>query len=162
MATASSGTTKLTLPTDTQIRLVREFDAPSRLVYKAWTDPALIMRWWTAGRGEPTVCEVDLRPGGAWRYAMVAGDGGEVAFHGEYTEVVPERRLVHTEFFEGAPGAPPAIVTVEFEERDGRTLVTQTMELPDRPTRDMVVATGMEDGVQDAMDLLERLAISLA
>jgi uncharacterized protein YndB with AHSA1/START domain len=161
MATASSGTAKLTLPTDTRIEIVRDFDAPKRLVYRAWTDPELIMRWWTAGRGEATVCEVDLRPGGAWRYVMVTRDGREVSFHGEYSEVVPEERIVHTEIYDEAPGAPPAIVTVRFAEHDGRTTLTQWMDLPDKATRDMVIATGMEDGLQDALDLLEQLAISL-
>jgi uncharacterized protein YndB with AHSA1/START domain len=161
MATASSGTAKLTLPTDTRIEIVRDFDAPKRLVYRAWTDPELIMRWWTAGRGEAKVCEVDLRPGGAWRYVMVTHDGHEVGFQGEYAEVVPEERLVHTEIYEGAPGAPAATLTVLFEEHDGRTTVTQWMDVPDRATRDMILASGMEDGLQDALDLLEQLAISL-
>jgi uncharacterized protein YndB with AHSA1/START domain len=161
MATTSSGKAKLTLPTDTRIEIVRDFDAPKRLVYKAWTEPDLIVRWWTAGRGEATACEVDLRPGGAWRYAMVTPDGHEVAFQGEYSEVVPEQRLVHTEIYEGAPGAPAATLTVLFEEHDGRTTVTQWMDVPDKATRDMILATGMEDGLQDALDLLEALTGSL-
>ena len=93
----------VTLPTDEQILITREFDAPKELVFKAWTTPELVRRWWHANRGEMTVCEIDLRPGGAWRYVMVANDGMEVGFHGVYREVVPSDRLVSTEIYEGLP-----------------------------------------------------------
>src|SRR5215475_8417032 len=93
----------VTLPTDEQILITREFDAPKELVFKAWTTPELVRRWWHANRGEMTVCEIDLRPGGAWRYVMVADDGMEVGFHGEYLEIVPNERIVSTETYEGLP-----------------------------------------------------------
>ena len=106
MAVTSSGTAKVTLPTDEQILITREFDAPKELVYKAWTTPELVRRWWTAKRGEMTVCEIDLRVGGKWRYVMVTDEGGfEVGFHGEYREIVPNERLVSTEVYEGIPDA---------------------------------------------------------
>lgn len=163
VAMTSSGTAVLTLPTDTQIKITREFAAPKHLVFKAWTTPDLIKRWWHAKRGEATVADVDLRVGGKWRWVMVADGGFEVAFHGEYREVVPNQLLVHTEVFEGAPGGDedPAVVTITFEEHDGRTTVTQIMQLSSRETRDMIINTGMEAGMQDAMDLLEQLAVSL-
>src|SRR6476619_1440456 len=97
MAVTSSGTATVTLPTDTQILIVREFDAPKHLVYRAWTTPELVRRWWSAGRGEVTTCEIDLRVGGAWRYVMLAHGEFEVAFHGEYREIVPDERIVTTE-----------------------------------------------------------------
>jgi uncharacterized protein YndB with AHSA1/START domain len=78
MATAASGTATVTLPTDDQILITREFNAPAHLVYKAWTTPELVRRWWHAKRGEVTVVEIDLRVGGAWRYVMVADGGFEV------------------------------------------------------------------------------------
>src|SRR3990172_852471 len=85
MAVASKGTAVVTLPTDRQILITREFAAPRHLVYQAWTTPELIKRWWHAKRGEVTVAEVDLRVGGMWRWVMVVTDGGfEVAFHGQY------------------------------------------------------------------------------
>ena len=84
----SSQTATVTLPTDRQILITREFDAPKHLVYKAWTTPELVMRWWHANRGEMTVCEIDLRVGGTWRYVMVADGDVEVGFHGEYREIV--------------------------------------------------------------------------
>src|SRR5918995_3776240 len=100
MATASSGTAVVTLPSDTQILITREFAAPRHLVYKAWTTPDLIKRWWSANRGKVTLAEVDLRVGGKWRYVMIA-DGSEVGFHGEYRHIVPNERIVSTEVFEG-------------------------------------------------------------
>src|SRR5260221_421731 len=80
----------VTLPTDEQILISREFDAPRHLVYRALTEPELVKRWWHAKRGRITAVEIDLRVGGAWRYAMVADDGMEVAFHGTYREIVPD------------------------------------------------------------------------
>src|SRR5712691_8578796 len=89
MAMTSNGTATLTLPTDEQILITREFDAPRHLVYKAWTTPELVKRWWHANRGKVTVVEIDLRVGGKWRNVMAADDGMEVGFHGEYKEIVP-------------------------------------------------------------------------
>src|SRR4051812_20409312 len=100
MAVASSGTAQVTLPTDEQILITREFDAPKHLVYKAWTTPELVKRWWSGHRGAMTVAEIDLRVGGTWRYVMVAKGGFEVAFHGEYREIVPDERIVTTEVYE--------------------------------------------------------------
>src|SRR3712207_5302804 len=94
----------VTLPTSTQILITREFDAPKHLVYKAWTTPELIKRWWHAKRGTVTLADVDLRVGGRWRWVMVTRDGHEVAFQGTYREIVPNERLVYTEAFKGAPG----------------------------------------------------------
>ena len=74
-AMASSGTATVTLPTDEQILITREFDAPRHLVYKAWTTPELVKRWWSGGHGEVTIAEIDLRVGGTWRYVMVAERG---------------------------------------------------------------------------------------
>ena len=96
----SNGTATVTLPTDEQILITREFDAPKDLVYKAYTSPELVKRWWSGDRGEVKIVEIDLRVGGAWRYVMVASGGFEVAFHGEYREIVPNERLVTTEVYE--------------------------------------------------------------
>jgi uncharacterized protein YndB with AHSA1/START domain len=103
MAMATSGTAVVTLPTDRQILITREFAAPRHLVYKAWTTPELIKRWWSGQRGEVTVAEVDLRVGGMWRFVMVANRGFEVGFHGEYREIVKNERIVCTEVYEGMP-----------------------------------------------------------
>jgi uncharacterized protein YndB with AHSA1/START domain len=165
MAMASSRTATVTLPTDEQILITREFDAPKHLVYEAWTTPALVKRWWSAKRGEMTVAEIDLRVGGMWRYVMVAEGGFEVAFHGEYREIVPNERIVSTEVFEGMPqGEGPGqgtLNTATFTEADGRTMLTILVEAPSREIRDAIIDSGMEAGLQDAMELLEQVAISL-
>ena len=159
----SSGTATVTLPADDQILITREFAAPKHLVYKAWTTPELVRRWWTARRGEMTTCEIDLRVGGMWRYAMVAHGGFEVAFHGEYRELVPNERLVSTEVYEGIPDAEEnaALNTLTLAEVDGRTTLTVLVQHATKEGRDAHIESGMEAGMQDAMDLLEQVAISL-
>ena len=161
MAMTSSGTAVVTLPADEQILITREFDAPKHLVYRAWTTPELVRRWWTARRGEMTIAEIDLRVGGTWRYVMVANEGFEVAFHGEYREIVPNERVVSTEVYEGMPDGQ-ALDTVTFTEVDGRTTVTILVEHTSKEHRDAHIDSGMEAGMQDAMDLLEQVAVSLA
>jgi uncharacterized protein YndB with AHSA1/START domain len=163
VAVGRSGTAVVTLPTDTQILITRDFDAPPDLVYRAFTTPELIRRWWSGGLGQVTVAEVDLRVGGAWRYVMVTDGGFEVGFHGEYREVVPDERIVCTEYYEGAPdGADePAVCTYEFVEKDGRTTVTLLTEVGSREVRDTIIDSGMETGMQAGWDILEQIAISL-
>jgi uncharacterized protein YndB with AHSA1/START domain len=163
MAMASSGTAKVTLPADDQILITREFDAPKHLVYRAWTTPELVRRWWHAKRGEMTTCEIDLRVGGSWRYVMVTPDGMEVGFHGEYREIVPNERIVSTEVYEGIPNGDdyPAVDTLTLTEEDGRTTVTILVQHPSKEARDAHIESGMEEGLQDALDLLEEVAISL-
>ncbi|HEX2085013.1 MAG TPA: SRPBCC family protein [Solirubrobacteraceae bacterium] len=159
MTTSHSAT--VTLPADDQILITREFDAPRHLVYRAWTEPDLVRRWWTAKRGEMTVCEIDLRVGGTWRYAMTTHEGGfEVAFHGEFREIVPNERIVSTEVFEGMPEGE-AVNTLTFHEVEGRTRVELLVQHQRKEHRDAHVESGMEDGLQDALDLLEEVAASL-
>ncbi len=162
----SSGTATVTLPTDEQILITREFDAPRHLVFEAWTTPELVKRWWHANRGEATIAEIDLRVGGKWRYVMVADEGDmQVGFHGEYREIVPNERIVSTEVYEGAPqGEGPeqgTLNTATFTEADGRTTLTILVQAPSKEIRDAIIESGMEDGLQDALDLLEQVAVSL-
>jgi uncharacterized protein YndB with AHSA1/START domain len=161
--TTSSGTAVVTLPGDTQIHVTRDFNAPKDLVYRAFTEPDLIRRWWSSKRGAVTVCDVDLKVGGAWRYVMVTEDGREVAFHGTYREIVPNERLVYTELFEmpGLTEDDATVNTVTLTERDGRTTMTSITECPTAEARTMIIETGMEGGMQDAYDLLEEVAVSL-
>jgi uncharacterized protein YndB with AHSA1/START domain len=156
----SKGAAVVTLPTSTQILITREFDAPKHLVYHAWTTPELIKRWWHANRGEATKADVDLRVGGRWRWVMVTHSGYECAFHGEYQELIPNERLVYTEVFEGAPNAE-ALTTVIFTETSGRTTVSILVQHRNQEDRDAHINSGMEAGLQDALDLLERVAVSL-
>jgi uncharacterized protein YndB with AHSA1/START domain len=161
MARTSSGTATVTLPADDQILISREFDAPKRLVYQAWTTPELVQRWWSGKRGQVTIAEIDLRVGGRWRYVMVAEAGFEVAFHGEYREIVPEERIVSTEVFEPMPDEAGLMSTVTFTEHDGRTTLTLLSQCGSRETRDAILNSGMEGGMQEQMDALEQVAISL-
>jgi uncharacterized protein YndB with AHSA1/START domain len=150
----------VTLPADDQILITREFDAPPHLVFKAYTTPELVRRWWHANRGEMTLCEIDLRVGGQWRYLMMACGGPEVGFHGVYGEVVPDERIVSTEVYEGAPDAE-AVDTVTFTATDERTTLTILVQHASRENRDAHINSGMELGLQDALDLLEETANSL-
>jgi uncharacterized protein YndB with AHSA1/START domain len=162
----SSGTATVTLPTDEQILIRREFDAPKHLVYRAFTTPDLVKRWWHAKCGEMTVAEIDLRVGGRYRFVMVTDDGSEVGFHGEYREVVPDERIVSTEVYEGLPEGvseeeAATVNTASFEETDGRTTLTLLIEAANKVSRDAIIASGMEAGLQNALDLLEEVAVSL-
>ncbi len=157
----SNGRAVVTLPSDTQILITREFDVPRHLVYQAWTTPELIRRWWAGDRGEVTSAEVDLRPGGRWRYVMTANGGFEVAFHGEYQEIVPDERVVSTEVFEGMPEAA-AVSTATFTDRDGRTTLSVLVQHQSKENRDAHVNSGMEGGMQESMSHLEEVARSLA
>jgi len=161
----SSGSAVLTLPTDTQIHITREFDAPKHLVYKAWTTPELVKRWWHAKRGDAQIADIDLRVGGTWRWVMVTDDGTEVAFHGEYREIVPNERIVYTEVYEGVPEemqGDGTLNTLTLTEKNGRTTAVMLTECHTKETRDMIIDSGMEGGLQDALDLLEEVARSLA
>jgi uncharacterized protein YndB with AHSA1/START domain len=156
----------VTLPTDEQILITREFDAPRHLVYRAWTTPELVRRWWSGKRGEMTSCEIDLRVGGGWRYVMLAHGEFEVAFHGEFRELVPDERIVTTEVYEmpDAEPLPPEdepLNIIDFAETDGRTTLTLLVQTTSREMRDAIIESGMEAGMQEGLDLLEQVAISL-
>ncbi len=156
----SSQTASVTLPTDEQILITREFSAPKHLVYQAYTVPELVKRWWHAGRGKMTVAEIDLRVGGAWRYVMVTDRGLEVGFHGEYREIVPTQQLIFTEVFDAMPDGE-ALNTVTFTETNGLTTVTMLVQHVNRAERDAHINSGMESGAQASLDLLEQVAVSL-
>ena len=149
---------------DREVVMTRSFNAPKHLVYRTITEPELVKRWWNAKRGEVTTCEIDLRVGGAWRYVMVTPDGQEVGFHGTFTEIVPEERVVQTELYE-MPGLTEDDANVNsctLTEHDGRTTMTVVVRAVSPESRTMQLATGMEAGMQDAYDLLEEVAVSLA
>lgn len=157
----TSNSAVVTLPSDTQILITREFDAPRHLVYRAYTTPELIVRWWAGDRGQVTSAEVDLRPGGSWRYVMTANAGFEVAFHGEYQEIIDGERIVATEIFEGAPDAP-AVSTTTFAEHEGRTTLSILVQHTSQENRDMHLNSGMEAGMQESMNHLDEVARGLA
>ncbi len=161
MTATSSKTATVTLPTDEQILITREFGAPKHLVYKVYTTPELVKRWWHAGFGNMTVAEINLWVGGTWRYVMVVDGALEVGFHGEYRKIVPNEQIVSTEVFEGMPDGE-ALVTTTLTETNGRTTMTMLVQHSSKADRDAHINSGMEHGMQSAMDLLEQVAISLS
>jgi len=163
MAETSKGTAVVTLPSDTQIQITRSFNAPRHLIYKAWTTPELVRQWWSAKRGTVTVADIDLQVGGKWRWVMVTEDGYEVAFHGVYKELMANERIVSTEVFEGYPeGDAESLNTLTLEEHNGRTKLTILVQHKNQEHRDAHINSGMEAGMQDALDLLEQAVVALA
>ncbi len=144
---------------DQKVLIVRELDAPTDLVYTAWTTPALVKQWWGGGRGTVKSADIDLRVGGEWRYILVEKDGLQSAFHGEYRVIVPGERIVSTERDEVAGGESTS--TVVFAKVDGRTRLTLLMELPSSEARDAALDSGMEVVLEEQLKLLERVAASL-
>lgn len=157
----SEHTAVVTLPSDTTIQITREFAAPPAAVWRVWTEPELIKRWWAGQRGTVVSIENDLRVGGTWRYVMQAGPGFEVGFHGVNREIVDGEKLVSTEVYEGMPDAE-ALDTAVFEPIDGgRCRLTVLVEHSSKEHRDMHVDSGMEGGMQEGLDIVEQLAVSL-
>jgi uncharacterized protein YndB with AHSA1/START domain len=154
----------VSLPNDQQILITREFDAPKHLVYRAWTTPELVTQWWAGRRGTVNSVEIDLRVGGRWRYVMTANGGFEVAFHGEFREIVPDERIVNTEVYEmpGADDANAPVNTVTFTEAGGRTVLTMLLDAGSREVRDLILQSGMEAGMQESLSALEDVAARLA
>jgi uncharacterized protein YndB with AHSA1/START domain len=158
---ANSETFQVTTPSDREIVLTRLFDAPRHLVFEAMTRPQHIKRWWGClgdGYSVP-VCEVDLRPGGAWRFVN-RHPKGEAAFHGVYREVAPPARLVFTEIFEDFPDTE-SVVTAVFTEENGKTRLTATCLYPSLEVRDAVINSGMSTGAAISYDRLEEVAKEL-
>jgi uncharacterized protein YndB with AHSA1/START domain len=151
----------LTLPAEDQILITRQFDAPAHLVYRAWTTPELVKRWFGGNHGEVISAEIDLRVGGRWRYVMSGGDQPDVGFHGEYRELVENERIVSTEVYEGAPDAE-SLNTLTLAEHHGTTTMTVLIQHQSAANRDAVIEAGMESGMNAALDALERVARALA
>jgi uncharacterized protein YndB with AHSA1/START domain len=158
---ANSQTFKVTTPSDREIRMTRVFDAPRHLVFEAMVKPEHIRRWWGClGEGYSVpVCEVDLRPGGAWRFVN-RHPGGEAVFYGVYREITSPERMVYTEIYEPFPDVE-SLVTVVLSEESGKTRVTLTAVYPSLEVRDTVLRTGMEKGAAISYDRLEEVAAEL-
>jgi uncharacterized protein YndB with AHSA1/START domain len=152
------GTATVTLPTDREILITRQFDAPAALIFKAWTTPELVKRWWGFETSEWLVCEIDLREGGNWRYVTREDGDIEVGFHGEYRAIEAPQRIVSTEVFEGMPDAA-ALDTIVFEEQDGVTTMSILVEHSSQEHRDAHIASGMEGGMQLSMNRLEDIVV---
>jgi uncharacterized protein YndB with AHSA1/START domain len=158
---ANSATFKLTTPSDREITITRLFDAPRRLVFEAMTRAEHVRRWWGCldDRYSVTICEIDLRPGGAWRF-VGRGPSGEFAFHGVYHEIAAPERIVYTEIFEPFPDVE-SVVTQLLTEEGGKTRLTVTSMYPSLEVRNMVLETGMETGAAISYDRLDDVARGL-
>jgi uncharacterized protein YndB with AHSA1/START domain len=155
----NTGTLKVEPRGDTDIVMSRVFDASRRFVYQALTDPELVPRWYGPREWKMTVCEIDLRVGGAWRFVTHL-DGQDVAFHGEYREIETDARLVQTEIYEDQPDEE-SLVTSTLDEADGRTTLTLVARYSSAVVRDMVLATGMEHGAAESYDRMAEVLASL-
>ena len=158
---ANSDTFQISLPSAKEICMTRLFDAPRALVFEAMSKPEHVKQWWGLLDDQHSVasCEIDLRPGGAWRFVGRA-PRGEYAFYGVYREIQPPTRIVFTEIFEPFPDAE-SVVTGEFTEEGGKTRLTVTVIYPSQEVRDMVLNTGMAKGAAISYDHLERVAAAL-
>jgi uncharacterized protein YndB with AHSA1/START domain len=151
---------QVTTPSDREILITRRFNAPARLVFEASTRPEHVKRWWGPRAMPMTVCEIDLRVGGAWRYASRTPDGHEFGFHGVYEELDPPHRMVYTETFEGVPDVE-ARYTVTLTERDGQTELSVSILYPSREARDGHLNSGMEGGMRESHERLDELLATL-
>ena len=148
-----STTLTLTLPSEREIVMTRVFDAPRELVFEAHSKCEHMSRWWGPRGFTLTLCEMDFRPGGAYRFVQRAPDGAEYAFRGQYREIVPPERIVWTFEFEGMPGHV-SVETATFSEQDGKTMLTATAVYDSVEDRDAVLQSGMEAGLRETWDRL--------
>lgn len=153
------GSAVVTLPSDTEILITRAFDAPAALIFKAWTTPELVKRWWGFETSEWLVCEVDLRVGGRWRWVIREREM-EVGFHGEYREIDRPHRLVSTEVYEGFPDGQ-AVNIMTLTEVDGVTTMTTLIQHSCKEHRDGHINSGMEGGMQVSYNRMEDVVVEL-
>ena len=151
----------LEMPSDTEIVMTREFNAPRELLFDAWTKPEHVRRWWGLRGSKVPVCEIDLRVGGKWRWVLGEPESGEHAFSGVYLEIVRPERLVRTEWYEAIPGAE-YVLTQTFTESDGKTTLRQHLKYKSAQHRDGHIMSGMEAGMQETFERLDELLEELA
>lgn len=150
-----SGSTRLsvTTPSDREIVMTRVFEAPRDLVFEAHTSCEHLRSWWGPRRYGIASCEMDFRPGGAWRIVHRGPDGEEQGFHGEYREIARPERIVWTFEWDGAPGHG-SVDTLTLEELDGRTTLIATSVFRTVEDRDAMLGSGMEEGAAETWDRL--------
>lgn len=156
LAPVQAGKMTFGMPSDKEVVFERTFDAPRELVFKTYTDPRLVERWWGPNRMRTVVKSMDVKAGGKWRFINIDPEGKEFAFRGEYREVLPPWRLVNTFEFEMMPGHISE-ETVTFEEHDGKTTVTGRSVFATKADRDGMISTGMEGGLRESMGRLHKV-----
>lgn len=165
MTTTINTTAQVSLPSDTEVRVTRDFRAPRELVWRAHVEPALFQRWIGGYPGwSMPVCDMDVRPGGTYRWRWRSDkDGKEFGFHGEYREVDAPGTLVHVEYYDpgdmdyAMPASTPAIIRTTFAERNGVTTLVVLMDYGSKEARDAAVSTGMTDGMETSYERLDML-----
>lgn len=160
MTTKTKSPYQITLPSDKELVMTRVFDAPRELVFKAHIDPELIPQWWGPHKYTTTVEKLEARPGGQWRFIQRGADGSEIAFFGEFREVVAPERFTWTFGFDGLP-TEPGLETYVFEEHNGKTTLTATAFFNSKDERDGVLASGMEGGANESAERLDELLARL-
>ena len=153
--------TTLELESDRVLVITRNFKAPRRLVFEALTKPEHVRRWYGCDAMQMTLCEIDLRPGGRWRYVLRMPDGSEHGFHGEYREVVPPERIVSTENYEPIGPGHEMVATLTLEEHDGRTIMRNRLVYQSQADRDGHIGSGMERGMRESHERLAAVIASL-
>lgn len=161
--TLDLSTSQVSLPSDSEVKVMRQFKAPLDLVYKAYTTPALMQRWLVgyAGWSMP-VCEMDLRVGGQYRWRWRNNESEqEFGFTGVFREVIAGKKYVHTQVYDpgtfGGDMGEESIITVEFAEKNGHTILTCTLDYKTKESRDTAMSTGMTDGMETNYQLLDKL-----
>lgn len=162
MTTIPRETLALTLPSDREILVTRWFDAPRDLVFRAVTETEHLARWWGPRQYVTEIPEYDFRVGGAYRFLQRTPDGTEHPFKGEFRVIEPPGRLVMTQIYDVPPVNESAVVVaMEFEERDGGTLMTSTMTFERQADRDGMIGSGMEWGMRESYEQLDDLLAAL-
>jgi uncharacterized protein YndB with AHSA1/START domain len=159
MTASTIGETTFTTPSDREIEMTRLFDAPRELVFEAFTNPEHVPHWFGPRGWSVPVCEIDLRPGGAWRYVLRGPNGEDMGMSGVYREITPPERVVTTESFDDYPGE--SLNTLTLTEEDGKTRHTVNVLYADKETRDAVLASGMSEGASETLERLAELLESL-
>jgi uncharacterized protein YndB with AHSA1/START domain len=157
----ATNTVTVSLPSEHEISLSRDFDAPRELVFEAFSKPEHVARWWGQKDSTLPVCEMDFRPGGAWRFVEHAADGNDYGFRGEYRDIVRPERITWTFEFEGAPGHI-VVETMTFEDLGGRTRIIGTSVFDTVEDRDEMYNSGMARGASEAYDRLDVVLQTLA
>ena len=160
MTTNEQTKTQVTMPSDLEIGIIRTFDAPRNLVWRAYTQAEHLKQWWGPKGWTLPVCEVDLRPGGTWFYCMQGPDGTRACGKAHYSEIEEPARLVYKATFVDSDGnllegMPVAQITIEFIEQNGKTTVKSASRYATKEDRDRVIEMGMEAGIDQTLDRLE-------
>jgi uncharacterized protein YndB with AHSA1/START domain len=154
---------RITFVSDTEVRITRSFKAPARFVFDAFTKPEYLSRWYGCATMTMSVCEIDLRPGGAYRWTLKTEEGFDCCFKGEYLEVERPERLVYTEqFLLGDEWTPPLHTTATFDERDGQTTMELKLVYTSKAHRDGHMGSGMESGMAESHRRIEEMLASMA